>query len=152
MFTLIRPIAAVLMAIFGYFAAQAYEPHYNPQANLGQFPVLVAVISAFVGYLFLGGRLGRALWFSIFITFQTIVLAAVCTAFFLGIKEVFARGFRRQYAEVMDAFAGLFGIMVDWLGRGLVQEFIIFLIIGSTIVGTVLHVTRAILEGRRNDR
>lgn len=152
MFTLIRPISAVLLAVFAYFAAQAYEPLYDPQANLGNFDLWAMGVSALVGWVFLGARIGRAWWYSAFVAVQAVVLAAIATAAVLAVGEVFKLGYRRRYPEVMDAITGYFQIITDWLGRGLVRDYLIALGVGGVVIGVVLHVLWHLMEGRRNAR
>ena len=152
MFTIIRPISALLLAVFALYAAQAYEPIYDPQADLGAFPLWAAGGSALVGWFFLGGRIGRALWYSVFVAVQAVVLAAIATAGFLAVGDVFERGYRRQYDEVMEAITGYFAIVVDWLGRALVQDFVILLGVGGIGIGVVLHILWRMMERRRNAR
>lgn len=152
MFTLIRPVSALVLGVFALYAAQAYEPLFDPEADLGSFPIWAAGISAIVGWLFLGARIGRALWYSCFIAVQAIALAAICTASFLAVGEVFTRGYRRQYTEVVEAITGYFGIVVDWLGRGLVQDYLILLGAGGVVIGIILHILWGLMERRRNAR
>ncbi|WP_417598293.1 TrgA family protein [Pararhodobacter oceanensis] len=152
MFTLIRPLSAVFLAVFALIAAQAYAPIYDSEADLGRFPLYAAAVSFLIGWRFLGRQIGKALWLSVFAAWQAVVLAAVATAMFLAVGEVFRRGYRRQYGEVIEAITGYFGIVVDWLSRGLVQEFLILLAAGGTIIGVVLHILWVMLEARRHDR
>jgi len=153
MFTLIRPVSAVFLAALAYFAAVAYEPLYDPDIDLGMTYIWYAVRVAFVvGWVFLGGLVGRALWFSIYATLQAVVLTAIGTAMILGIGEIFIRGYRRQYSEVMETLLGYFEIVLDWLNRALVPSYLIQVAIGAVVVGISLHVLNALFERRRNDR
>jgi len=152
MFTIIRPIAAVLLAVFAVYAAQAYEPIYDPEADLGSFPVWAAGVSFVVGWMFLGGQVGRSLWYSAFVGIQAVILAAIATAAFLAVGVVFNRGYNMRYGEVIDAITGYFGIIVDWLTRGLVPEFLILMGVGGTVVGIILHILWSGMEKRRNAR
>jgi hypothetical protein len=152
MFTLFRPVAGVVLAVFGYYAALAYVPVYDPEADLGAFPVWVALMSFVVGYVFLGARVGRALWMSIFAALQAVVLSGVTVAMVMAVREVFIRGYRRMYREPFDAVTGYFDLIVDWLGRALVQEYLILLGIGSAAVGVVLHIVHLAMERRRSAR
>ena len=152
MFTMIRPISALVLGIFALYAAQAYVPFYDPQADLGSFPLWAAGMSFVVGWSFLGGRIGRAVWVSVFAALQAVVLAAIGTAAFLAIGEIFTRGYRQQYDGVVETITGYFDIVVDWLSRGLVQEYLIILGTGGVVIGVILHVIWSFLEQRRNDR
>jgi len=152
MFTLIRPIAAVLLGVFAIIAAQAYEPLFDPDARWGSFPLWAAGVSAVIGWVFLGGRIGRSIWFSAYFGVQAVVLAAIATAGFLAVGEVFSRGYQRRYTEMLEAATGYFEIVVDWLGRALVAEFLVLMIAGGLVLGAVLHVVWAMMERRRNAR
>lgn len=152
MFTLIRPLAGLLLAVFAGYCATVYEPLYRPDANLGNFPIWAAAISFVVGWVFLGGRMGRALWFSLYIGVQSVGLAALTIGAVMGVREVFILGYRRRYPEVMDAINGYFDILADWFGKALDRDFLILLGTGGLVLGLILHGLMSALERRRNDR
>jgi len=152
MFTVIRPISAVLLAVFAVYAAQAYEPIFDPEADLGSFPAWAAGVSFVVGWMFLGGQIGRSLWYSAFVGIQSVIMAAIATAAFLAVGEVFRRGYNMQYGEVINAITGYFEIIADWLMRGFVQEFMILMGVGGLVLGIILHILWTVMEKRRNDR
>lgn len=152
MFTVLRPIAAMILGVFAVFAAQVYEPLYYEGANLGRFPLVAAVCAAVVGWMFLGGRIGKALWLSMFLGVQAVVLSAVTTAMVLAVREVFVRGYRQQFRGVVEAAESYFGFVVDWLSRGLVTDYLILLGVGGLAIGLILHILDKVLERRRNDR
>ncbi|MCB1396002.1 MAG: TrgA family protein [Rhodobacter sp.] len=152
MFTLIRPLAAILLGVFTLYAAQAYEPLYDPDAYLGNFRFWAAGVGAVVGWLFLGGRIGQRLWMSMFVGVQAVAMTALGTAMVLAVREVFVLGYRRRYHEVMDAFTGYFDIIVNWLSKALVQDYLILLAAGGVAIGLVLHLLWWMLESRRNER
>lgn len=152
MFTLIRPVAAVLLGAFAYFAAKAYEPLYDPQANMGAFALWTAGVGFVTGWLFLGGRIGRSVWFSLYMGVQAVVMAGLGTAMLMAVREVFILGYRRRYSEVMDALTGYFEIIVGWLGKAMVQDYLILLAGGGLAIGLVLHIVNLGMERRRNAR
>lgn len=152
MFTLIRPLSAVVLAVFAYFAARAYEPLYDPQADLGAFPVWAAGISFVVGWTFLGARIRRPAWVSIFAGVQAVVLSALSVAMVLAVREVFILGYRRRYHEPMEAVSGYFDIVVGWLGKAMVRDYLVLLGTGGVAIGVLLFVSWVMMEGRRNDR
>ncbi|MCA2010722.1 TrgA family protein [Cereibacter sphaeroides] len=152
MFTLIRPVAALLMAVFAYYAAKAYEPLYDPQAYMGTFAAWTALMGLLVGWVFVGGRIGRAWWFSIYIGIQGVAMTGVFIAMVMAVREVFILGYRRRFREIMDAFTGYFDIVVNWLGKAVDQDYLIFLATGGAVIGFALHLVWMLLERRRNDR
>jgi hypothetical protein len=152
MFILIRPISAVFLGIFAYFAALAYEPLFAPNADLGRLPWTAARVAAFIGWVYLGGHIKRAMWYSVYSTLQAIVMTAVATAYILSIREIFILGYRRRYDEVAEAIADTFPITIDWLMRALVPDYLLFLLAGGVSIGVMLHLIWVVLERRRNDR
>ncbi|MFN4098499.1 MAG: TrgA family protein [Pararhodobacter sp.] len=152
MFTLIRPVAAVLLAIFAFFAAQEYQPLYDPEANLGNFAVWAAGVGFVTGWLFLGGKQARALWFSLYVGVQAVALAVLATAMLMAVREVFVLGYRRRYPEVTDAITGYFDIILGWLAKAYDRDFLILLVVGGLVIGFVLHIVMALMERRRNAR
>jgi len=152
MFTLIRPVAAILLAIFAFFAAKAYEPLYDPQAVMGNFALWTAYVGFFTGWVFLGGRLERSIWFSLYVGVQAVVLTALFTAMIMGVREVFILGYRRRYPEVMDALTGYFDILIGWFAKAMVQEYLLLLGVGGLALGLILHVINRGMERRRNAR
>ncbi len=152
MFTLIRPLAALALGILGLFAAEAYRPLNDLVPDTATFTYWTIGLSALVGWLFLGGQMGRALWYSIYASLQAVVLAAVVTSAVFSVYRIFLLGYRRQYREPMDAFTGYFENLVDFLLAGLERDFLILLGVGAVVVGLVLHVVHWLLERRRLTR
>jgi hypothetical protein len=152
MFTLIRPVAAILLAVFAFYAAKAYEPLYDPEANMGAFAVWTAAVGFFTGWIFLGGRVGKTLWFSLYMGVQAVVMAALGTAMLMAVREVFILGYRRRYPEVMDALTGYFQIIVEWLEKAMVRDYLIMLGVGGLVIGLILHIVFRGMERRRNAR
>ena len=152
MFTLIRPVAAILLGTFAYFAAKAYEPLYDPEAYMGAFAGWTAMMGVIVGWLFVGGRIGRALWFSIYIGIQGVAMTGIFIALVMAVREVFILGYRRRYSEILEAFTGYVDIVLGWLGKAMDQDYLIFLATGGAVIGAVLHIVWYLLERRRNAR
>ncbi len=153
MFTLIRPVAGVLLAIFAFYAAQAYAPLYDHSAeDMGGFALWTAGVGFVIGWLFVGGYVGRMWWYSLYMGVQGVALTAIGTAALMAVREVFVLGYRRRYAEVMDALTGYFEIIVGWLGKAMDQDFLILLGVGGLVIGLVLHLIFLAMERRRNAR
>ncbi len=104
MFTMIRPLAALALAILAMIAAEAYRPLYAEDATLGAFSLWLALIAMSVGYSFLGSRIGRGgPVMTIFYALQAVALTAVLAAMVFAVRMVFVFGYRRIYREPMDA-------------------------------------------------
>lgn len=149
MFTLIRPLSALVMAVLGWLAAEAYAPLYAPDADLGRFNLWLAATAAVIGYTFLGARVGRGASFAVFHSLQALVLTAIFAAMAFALRMVFVYGYRRLYREPMDAVEGFFDHTLRFLGAGLDASFLLFLGAGGTVAGLVLHLLHQLLERRR---
>ena len=152
MFTLIRPLAALALGLLGLFAAQAYRPLNDIVPETMTFTYWTVGLSALVGWVFLGGQMGRALWYSIYASLQAVVLAAIVTSGLFSVYRIFLLGYRRQYREPMEAFTGSFENFVDFLRLALERDFLILLGVGAVIVGLALHAAYWLLERRRLTR
>lgn len=149
MFTLIRPLAALALGILGLFAAEAYRPLSDLVPETLTFTLWTAGFSALVGWVFLGGQMGRALWYTIYASLQAVVLAAIVTSGAFAVYRIFLLGYRRQYREPMEAFTGYFENIVDFLRAGLERDFLILLGGGAVVVALALHMLHKLLERRR---
>lgn len=152
MFTLIRPLAALALGCLGWLAADAYRPLNELVPETATFGLWVAGLSALVGWLFLGGHLGRALWYSVYASLQAVVLAAVLISAVFSVRQIFVLGYRRQYREPMEAFTGFFEHLVDFLRMGFEPGFLSLLAGGAVVIGITLHILRMLLERRRMTR
>jgi len=152
MFTLIRPIAAVALGLLGWFAAEAYRPLDDSIPDTLSFTFWTAGLSAAVGWMFLGGQIGRALWYSIFAALQAVALAAIVVSAAFALRAIFVLGYRRQYREPIEAFGGYFENLLAYLQAGLTRDFLILLGAGAVAAGIGLHIIHIVLERRRMAR
>lgn len=152
MFTLLRPLAALGMALLAYLAATAYRPLDERIADAAPFEFWLAIIAAAVGWRFLGGRIGGALWHSVFVALQAVVLAAVLASALFAVQRVFVMGYARRYREPMEAFTGYFEIIGTYLMQALDRDFLLLLGLGGVVLGLVLHLLQRMLEARRLNR
>ncbi|MCB1360865.1 MAG: TrgA family protein [Rhodobacter sp.] len=153
MFTLIQPIAAVFFAVFAAYCSKQFELlHFGEMRDGSSLPLWSAGVAAVVGWLFVGRRIGRAIWHSVYQGVQGVVLAAIAISAVMAVGEVFYRGYHRRYDEPMEALTGYFSIVIDWLREMLVQDFLVLTLGGGVVIGLVLHVLWLLMERRRNDR
>ena len=153
MFTLIQPIAAVFFAVFAAYCSKQFELlHFGEMRDGSSLPLWSAGVAAIVGWLFVGRRIGRAIWHSVYQGVQGVVLAAIAISAVMAVGEVFYRGYHRRYDEPMEALTGYFSIVIDWLREMLVQDFLVLTLGGGVVIGLVLHVLWLLMERRRNDR
>ncbi len=150
MFTLIRPFSALALAILAALAAPAYWPLYRPEWPMpNSFTVTLALCGVAVGWAFLGARIDRRAWMTVFVTLQAVVMTALLAVLVFGIREVFVRGYARRFREPMEAFNGFFEIAGGWLRLALERDFLMFLAVGGLVVAVVLHILFWLMERRR---
>jgi hypothetical protein len=150
MYTMIRPLSALALALLALAAADAYKPLYAEDAALGSFNLWLTVIAVSVGYSFLGSRVGRGGPFlAAFYALQAVALTAMLAAMVFAMRMVFVFGYRRIYREPMDAFEGFVEHTLRFLGKGLDGSFLLLLGGGGVTIGILLHALFWILEQRR---
>ena len=153
MFTIIRPIAALALALLTAIAAQAWWPLYRPDWPVpAGFVITMAVCGLVVGWGFLGARVDRRLWMTVFAALQAVVLTALLATLVFGIREVFVQGYRRRFREPMEAVNGFFDFAASWLALALERDFLVLLAVGALIVGVFVHLLHALFERRRLSR
>ena len=152
MFTLLRPLAALGMAVLGYLAATAYRLIDDRIADAAPFEFWLAIIAAVVGWWFLGGRIGRVWWYSIYVALQAVVLAAVAASALFGVQRVFVLGYARRFREPMEALEGYFDIVGTYLLQTLERDFLMLMGAGAVVLGLALHILHRLMEARRLHR
>lgn len=152
MFTLIRPISAVMMMIVAYYGAVLYVPmSFEPTLAQGM-PPYTAMVGFVVGWLFLGGILSKRIWFSIFAGLQAGVMTAILASLVLTGPRIWTIIMRGRFREVTDALRGYVELNMDWLSRTLNPDLLIPMGIACAVMGLVLHFINKALDARRNDR
>jgi len=149
MFTLIRPVSALAMAVLGWIAADAYAALYADGTLLGRFNLWLAATAAVIGYTFLGSRVGRGLLFAIYYSLQAIFLTALFSAMAFAVRMVFVFGYRRIYREPAEAIGGFVDHTLRFLAFGLDGSFLLLLLTGGVAAGIGLHLLFRLLERRR---
>ncbi len=149
MFTLIRPIAALAMAIMGFVAAEYYAQLFAEGAQLGRFNLWLAATAAIIGYAFLGSRVARGPGWAVYYTLQAVALTAIIAAMTFALRMVFVFGYRRIYREPTDAVEGFMDHTLRFLAVGIDRGFLLFLFGASLTAGIGLYLTFRLLEQRR---
>jgi hypothetical protein len=153
MFTLTRLVSALFIGGFAFLVAPQYELLYGPDYELGHFEGWVGRVGLIVGWLFVGGLIGkRGLWFSIYAVAQGLVLTAVASAALFAVREVFIRGYRMRIREPFEAVLAMPQITWEYLQVALQKDFLLLLGGGALILGLLLHLIHSWMERRRNDR
>ncbi len=152
MFTIIRPVCGILLALLAAQAASVYWPMLFPDRPIGSFPFWMGGIGFVIGWVFLGARVGQKLWLSVFVALQAVVLVALASVAIFGVREVFILGYARRFREPMEAVNGFFDIGLGWLRLGIERDFLILLGIGALLVGVLAHLLHWLFEQRRMAR
>jgi ABC-type dipeptide/oligopeptide/nickel transport system permease subunit len=151
-FTLVRLSSAVLLAVFSYFAAQAYQPLYDPDMNSPAFLARMTMFGAVVGWLFLGRHAGRKLWLSAYMGVQAVALTAILGALVFGVREVFILGYRRRISEPMDAILAIPEQALNFLLIAMERDFLLLLGGGGVLLGMLVHLVARTTDRRRLHR
>ena len=149
MYTLIRPFAALTLAILAFLAADAYAALLSPDVSPWHFRWILAAVAVVIGYVFLGGRLGREVGWAVFFTLQAIVLVAIATSMIFAVRMVFIWGMRRLYREPLEAAVGVFDHTFRYLSVALDPAFLLMLGTGGVVAGIVLSLLYRLLDRRR---
>jgi hypothetical protein len=149
MFTLIRPLSALALALFGFIAAREYAQLYPPGTYFGRFDLWLAGTAAVIGYTFLGARIVRGPLYAVYYTGQAIALTAMVAAMAFALRMVFVFGYRRIYREPMDVVNGFVDHTLKFLTVTADLSFLLFLAGGALAAGIGLHLLHQGMERRR---
>ncbi|WP_209425700.1 TrgA family protein [Pararhodobacter sp. SW119] len=149
MFTLIRPLSALVLAILAIVAAEAYRPLFAEGAQLGGLNLWVAGIAAVIGFGYLGPRVDHGFFWTLYYTAQAVVLTALVAALGAALRMVFVHGYRRVYREPMDAVEGFVDQTLRFMAVAMDRSFLLLLGGGALICGIVLWLLFRLLERRR---
>lgn len=152
MFTLTRVLCAVLMAVLAVPLAQGYQALIDPDLPAGPVTGVLVPAMAITGWTFLGGGVGRKLWFSAWLGVQAVALAAVIASLIAGVGRVFSLGYRRRYSEVSEAIVDIPGQALALLAQALDRDFLILAVGGAVLVGGLAHLADRLMTRRRLTR
>ena len=152
MFTLSRAASAVFLAVFAFFAAQAYQPLYDPVQHSTAFLYRMTMFGGMVGWLFLGSHVGKKLWLSAYLGVQAVALTAIVGAFVFAVREVFILGYNQRIREPVEALLAIPEQAYRFLAIGFERDFLLFLLAGGIVVGLAVHWVARMANARRLDR
>ena len=148
MLTLTRLIAAFLLMGFAIWAAAPYDALYDPERNLQGLSRLLGTMGFCVGWAFLGGA-SKAAWRSAYLGLQAVALTGILAAVVTAIRDIFAMGFRRRFAEPLDAVLAIPEITFEYISVTFEPWFIGTLAGGGVVIGLLVHVIDRLLDRRR---
>ena len=132
--------AAVLLAVLGWIAADRVGGHLPPEVQQGLLRPISAFLGIFVGWKFLGNRVGGNISSAVGIGISSsVVLVLVCMLFFSG-NEMIRKSMRKSYDGPFEALQGMVQLAMDYAVDYLAQLDVIgVLIAGGIIVGLVVE-------------
>lgn len=135
--TLTKLLSLLLFAAFAFLAAQRYVLLFDEPQTIRTAPgPWMAAIGGFVGWTFVGGRIGPGLLQAVWIGVQGVAVTIFWGLVAFGIGQVVARSYARHYDGVTDALVGWFEIAIEHLGRVTGStDFMVFLGIGGAVCG-----------------
>jgi hypothetical protein len=151
-FTLSRAASAVLLGIFAFFAAQAYQPLYDPAQHSAAFTFRMAMFGGLVGWVFLGAHAGKALWLSAYLGVQAVALTAILGALVFAVREVFILGYNQRIREPVEALLAIPEQAFRLLAIGFERDFLLLLAGGGLVVGVAVHLVARMADARRRER
>jgi hypothetical protein len=151
MFTLTRLAAAILMTLFLLWVAPIYDQIHDPRAPMRGIAYLLGTMGFIAGWVFLGQK-SQALWWSVCLGLQAVVLAGLGAALLVAVRDSFVLGYRRQVREPIEAVTAIPQIAWDYLSKALAPELWPILVGGGVGLGLAVHVIDRLLDRRRLDR
>lgn len=150
--TITKLAALVLFAVLAMLGVDWYvallpEPPQNPRLGL-----LLGVIGAATGWMFVGGQITGAPLRGVWIGLQGALLTILSALVVVSVVGVFQGGYRRQYDGVMEALMGAFEIALVHGQRMLDPDFLLRVGAGGAVCGVMLAIIFRLAEARRLDR
>jgi len=131
--------AAVLIAVLGWVAADRVGGYLPPEVQQGLLRPISAFLGIFVGWKFLGKRIGGTINAAIGIGISSsVVLVLACMLFFSG-NEMLRRSLRKSYDGPFEALQGMMQIAMDFSIYLAKPDVIGVLIIGGIIAGLMVE-------------
>ena len=131
-------IAAVLIAILGYAAAEAFKPGMPAGTYFGQFSIICAGIGFLVGWLVLGNKVGLGFAGAISAGLQAAVVFAFFALLGFSLYLMLKRSIRMMYDDPMEAVVGIFDMMMKHGILIFTAQVMGVLIVGGVIAGIVV--------------
>ena len=142
--TAAKLIAAVVFAIVALLAAVTFVPHMPEGHQIGLFRELTAVIGFIVGWLVMGGLVGKGYGEAAGSGLRTSVTVVFFTLLGFSIYLMVKKSYKMAYDGPMEAVLGVFQIMLEYGQMMLVPD-----VLGVLAVGGVLGGIIAEWAGRR---
>jgi len=136
--TAARLVSAVLLAALAYIVTTMYMNAMlaeDPDSNFGWLLEANLAISALVGWILLGGRVGNQYSVAIGLGLTSVASTLFLCLFAQSVWEMLAMSLDRRFDGPMEALIGAIELGVNFGAEFLSPNVIIVLITGGVIVG-----------------
>ena len=133
--TAARVVAAVLMALLGYFVSEQIKLVMPEGTGFGWFSTVNTVIGALCGWIITGSRAGRGYVSGINHGVTGVVALVFWGLFVQGANRMVEEALARRFDGPMEAFADIFQNIWDYMLFMADSRVIIPLIVGALVIG-----------------
>lgn len=131
--TAAKLIAAIMLAITGWFCSELIKPLMEEGRDLSMFSPISAVVGAYVGWRFLGPRADRELGSALSNTFTTALVQIVLTVFIFALLQMLKNSLRKLYHGPMEALQDVFVISAGYYHEYFTIEFAAGVVLGCAL-------------------
>ena len=133
--TAAKAIAAICLALLGYFASELVKTLLPEILYWGRFSEFNAGLGFLVGWVVVGRRAGRGTKDAIANGLTGVAALIFWSLFFNAANEMFQLSLKRRFDGPLEAFAAIFEIAIEY-GETLVNPMmIVTFIIGALVTG-----------------
>lgn len=135
--TAARLVAAVIFALAGFLAAEAYKPLMEEGTNFYAFSPLTGLIGALTGWVVMGGLAGRGYVAAAGFGLRTMVTVVFWALVAFCIYDMVLLSLKMRYDGPMEAVVGIFELMVERVLLMRDANFLVTLVVCGFIGGMV---------------
>lgn len=149
--TLTRLAALLLFGVLTFYIGTQYQLLFEePPESLGG-NLFLALVAAFVGWSFVGTRIGRSYFQAFSVVIQGYIATLLLALFLYGFYDAFTQGYKMRYKDLGDAVNGVFAAAIEHLQRMMDRDFLILLLIVALVLTFLLTTIFRLAEARRLD-
>ena len=132
-------VAAILLAALGYFAADRVALHLPEETPPGLIRQITAVFGLWVGWKFLGSRVGGGMSAAIGMGLSAMVaMFIVAMGYFAG-YEMIKRSLRKSYDDPFEALQNMVEIAISNTKHVAYVDVLLVLVVGGMVVGLLVE-------------
>ena len=147
--TFTRLAALVCFGLAALYAGFEYYTLYDEPPRSANGIVFLALVSAAVGWGFVGRRLGAGLFKNFTLVIQGFILTLILSFILLGFYNAFTMGYNLRYRSLNEAFEGFFDVTIAHLTRMNAPGFLLLLLGLSVAITLVVSLVFWLSERRR---